>query len=245
MVIKARIAYLGRNFFGFERQKEGRTVQGTLEQVLSDYFGTEILIQGAGRTDAGVNAAGQVVSFVSPRDIENFEREKRAIDRRLPKDLSLLSLEEAPSGFHPRKSAKFKIYAYRFSFAERDVFQPSVAFLERDDKFNLTLFEKTLSLFVGKHNFASFTSKDADARGFVRTIEAIDVANKGKETSVVFKGDGFLTYQIRFIVGAAFKVAYGELPLEEVKKRIDAEERSILSYKAPAEGLTLVYVGYE
>ena len=72
-----------------------------------------------------------------------------------------------------------------------------------------------------------------------------NVANKGKETSVVFKGDGFLTYQIRFIVGAAFKVAYGELPLEEVKKRIDAEERSILSYKAPAEGLTLVYVGYE
>ena len=103
----------------------------------------------------------------------------------------------------------------------------------------------TLYLFVGRHNFASFTSKDADARGFVRTIEAIDVANKGKETSVVFKGDGFLTYQIRFIVGAAFKVAYGELPLEEVKKRIDAEERSILSYKAPAEGLTLVYVGYE
>lgn len=245
MVIKARVAYLGRNFLGFERQKEGRTVQGTLEQALSGYFGTEILIQGAGRTDAGVNAAGQVVSFVSPRDIENFEREKRAIDRRLPKDLSLLSLEAAPSGFHPRKSAKFKIYAYRFSFAERDVFQPSVAFLEREDKFNLTLFEKTLSLFVGRHNFASFTSKDVDARGFVRTIEAIDVANKGKETSVVFKGDGFLTYQIRFIVGAAFKVAYGELPLEEVKKRIDAEERSILSYKAPAEGLTLVYVGYE
>ena len=86
MVIKARIAYLGRNFLGFERQKEGRTVQGTLEQALSDYFGTEILIQGAGRTDAGVNAAGQVVSFVSPRDIENFEREKRAIARRLPND---------------------------------------------------------------------------------------------------------------------------------------------------------------
>lgn len=245
MVIKARIAYLGRNFLGFERQKEGRTVQGTIEKTLSDYFGTEILVQGAGRTDAGVNASGQVIAFSSPRESMDFERERRAIDRRLPSDLSLLSLEEAPAGFHPRKSAKCKIYAYRFSFGERDVFQPAVTFLDREEKFNPSLFEKTLSLFVGRHDFASFTSKDADARGFVRTIESIDVANKGKETSVVFKGDGFMTYQIRFIVGAAFKAAYGELSIDEVQKRIDAPKRSILSYKAPAEGLTLVYVGYE
>ncbi len=245
MVIKAKVAYLGRDFLGFERQKEGRTVQGTLEKVLGEYFGSEILIQGAGRTDAGVNAYGQVVSFSVPRDIIDFERERRAIDRRLPSDLSLLSLEEAPEGFHPRKSAKYKIYAYRFSFAERDVFSPDVAFLDREEKFSLEAFQKTLSLFVGKHDFSSFTSKKEDSRGFVRTIESIDVANKGREMSVVFKGDGFLTYQIRFIVGAAFKVAYGELPLEEVRKRIDSKERSILSYKAPAQGLSLLYVGYE
>ena len=245
MVIKAKVAYLGRDFLGFERQKEGRTVQGTLEKVLGEYFGSEILIQGAGRTDAGVNAYGQVVSFSVPRDIIDFERERRAIDRRLPGDLSLLSLEEAPEGFHPRKSAKYKIYAYRFSFAERDVFSPDVAFLDREEKFSLEAFQETLFLFVGKHDFSSFTSKKEDSRGFVRTIESVDVANKGREMSVVFKGDGFLTYQIRFIVGAAFKVAYGELPLEEVRKRIDSKERSILSYKAPAQGLSLLYVGYE
>ena len=245
MVIKAVISYNGRLFLGFERQKEGRTVQGELEKVLSEYFGSPVSVRGSGRTDAGVNAVGQVVSFCPPREISDFERERKAIDSRLPYDLSLVSIEEAPASFDPRRNAKFKIYAYLFSFKERDVLRGGIAYLRNESKFSIERFRSALSLFVGKHDFSSFTPKKEDGLSFYRTIASIDVLLKDGVYSAVFKGTGFMTYMVRFIVGAALRVGFGEMEIGEISSRLDSAERRIISYKAPAEGLTVVYVGYD
>ncbi len=244
MVIKALVAYRGAFFKGFERQKGERTVQGELEEALSAHFRKPIKIKGAGRTDAGVNAAEQVIAFVPPRLIHDLERERRAIDRRLPLDLAIISFEEVEDGFDPRKEAKGKFYSYSFSFAPRDVLASGIAYLEHGSAFSETLFQKALSLFAGTHDFSSFTSKMKDGKGFVRHIESIDVVYKDGVYVSVFHGDGFMTYMIRFMVGAALRVASGRMDLNEIASRLDSKERKILSYKAPAEGLTLLKVEY-
>lgn len=243
-----RVSYLGAAYKGFERQKKYRSIQGELERALSSLLGEPSTIHGAGRTDAGVNAKEQTFSFLAKKEVKDFPKFLYAYNRLLPGDISVLSIEEKPLIFDARHSCSGKLYSYSFLLGEKDPFLSyTVAYLGKRP-FDYKALKDALNLFVGKHDFKNFTSKPEDKDSFIRTIESITFdhgfGEYGKVSRVFFKSNGFMTYQIRIMMGAAFKVALGQLPLSFIQEHLDAEERHIISYKAAPEGLTLEEVIY-
>lgn len=242
-----RLAYLGAAYYGFERQKSHPTIQGKVEECLAAILGEKVSVNASGRTDAKVNAKGQTFSFRSSSSLPKDEAKFLfAMNRVLPSDISLLSINEVSEDFHARYSAKKKRYSYSFLLGEKDPFLAFEVAMLGNRAFDSTLFEKACKIYLGEHNFQDFTPKSEDLQGFKRTI--LEVSPLEKENGIYrisFTGNGFMTYQVRTMVGLALKVGWGKVPLEEVSNRLDSEERKILSYKAPAEGLCLEEVIYD
>ena len=245
MKIAAKVQYFGPNYYGFQRQKNHLSVQGKLEETLSSMCGETVLIHGAGRTDRDVSASGQVVSFDLNKkkiDLEDFRYHWNLV---LPDDIAITKMVVVPNDFDARHSCIGKRYVYRFCVGEKQpLFIGRVAYLG-NRAFDEKACKSALSLFVGRHCFHNFTNKKEDIDGFIRDIEYIHFEQKDGIYEVELKSNGFMTYQIRFMIGAAFKAAFHKLTLDEIKTRLDMEERSILPYKAPGEGLELAEVCYE
>lgn len=244
------VSYLGHSYKGWQKQPGLITVQGKIEECLSLYFDAPISISGGGRTDAGVNAEGQVFSFVSERPIPSKESFLYAMNHRLlPSDISILSIEEKPDTFHARHSSSMKTYRYTFRLGDKKPLESVTVAQMGTRPFNLGDFLSALESLMGTHKFWDFTNKPEDVHDFVRTIYQIkvdiDCKNDPKLISVTFKGNRFMTYQVRIMMGAAFRVAFSQMSLDEFKSHLDSLNRDIINFKANAEGLTFVEVGYE
>ena len=239
-----KVAYKGTAYQGWQKQFDAKTIQDTIEETLSQFFNQPISIYASGRTDTGVHAKGQTFHF----DLENKNLDKDrflySINQMLPDDIFIFEINAVDDDFHARYSAKGKEYHYLISYKEKDVF-------DFETKYNCLLnfdhdlFSKTLTYFVGQHNFQNFTSKEEDENGFIRdifSIECLDDSNGN--IKVILKGNGFMRYMIRYIIGTALAVAMNKISLEEVLKLLDSSNRNIVSYKAPAEGLYLINVIY-
>lgn len=239
-------AYQGQAFYGFERQKGKRTVQGEFERALTALMGEEIHIHGAGRTDAGVHALAQRANFHAERSIEKVSF-LYALNRLLPPDIFVKEVEEVPKAFDARHNAKKKRYIYQFRYGDRDPFQNGLVGQYTYPHFDEDAFRDALSCFQGTHNFQNFTSKAEDPHGFVRTIDEVEVRidQKKKEGTVSFLGNGFMTYMVRLMMGAALRAAAGKWGKEDIQARLNEEKRHIFSLKAPAGGLYLAEVFYE
>lgn len=241
------VKYIGAAYSGFQRQKNAPTVQAELEEKLSAMFGKPTQIKGAGRTDAGVNANGQTFSFSCDAPVEDIDGFVFAINRLLPKDISVLSLKEVPESFDARHSNAGKVYSYSFYFGEKDPFLSQThAFIPyRPSNFDAKKFNEALQAFVGKHDFRNFTAKATDVDDFVREIRRIDFKEESpNHYRVEFEGNGFMTYMIRFLVGGALKVGLGKLSVDELKELLGRRPRHIVSYNAAPEGLCLERVIY-
>ena len=167
-----------------------------------------------------------------------------AVNRLLPDDISIVQFVEVDETFDARHSCIGKRYSYAFTLGEkRPLLLGRVAYLGIRD-FDEQLFRDCLSLFIGKHNFQNFTNKRIDKDGFIRDIEFIEITCEDGIYKVELKSNGFMTYQIRFMIGAALKAGLKKITLEEVTAHLESSERAILPYKAPAEGLTLEEVYY-
>ena len=242
----AIVAYSGEGYHGFQRQPKKTTVQGEIEKQLSLYFGTPITIKGAGRTDAGVHAKGQTFSFDAPTQ-KDVGKVRKALNRLLPEDIFIRHLQYAPEGFDARHSSCGKVYEYTFTINDRDPLKTKkIAQLRRDD-FDFDAFLQALKVFEGTHNFQNFTTKPEDNNGYVRTVESIEARRDetGNLVTVRFKADGFMRYQIRIMLGAAFKAAVHKMNVAEIQSSLCDGPRKIVAYKAPAEGLCLVEVLYD
>ena len=244
------VSYLGHSYKGWQKQPGLNTVQGKIEECLSLYLNSPISISGGGRTDAGVNALGQVFSFHSDRPIPSKESFLYAMNHRLlPSDISILSIEEKDESFHARHSSVSKTYLYSFRLGEKKPLESVTIAQMGTREFFLSDFLSSLKLLVGTHKFWDFTNKMEDVGDYVRTIYRIDVEIDDKDNpkliSVKFKGNRFMTYQVRIMMGASFRVGFGNMALDEFKSHLDSLERNIINFKAPAEGLTFVEVGYE
>lgn len=237
------VKYKGTAYAGFQRQKNHPSIQGELERVLSFLLGSEIAIAGAGRTDARVHANGQTFTFDSLKPLkESFLGKANHL---LPKDIEILSLVECDPCFHARHSSVAKRYIYRLLPNGRRPFEvDTLSQLGRDD-FDYGRFANAISVFAGKHDFKNFTSKAEDVDGFIRVISTAKTEQIGDEIVVTFEGNGFMTYQVRLMVGAAIKVGLGQLTCDDIEKAFVSKKRKIMSYKAPAEGLYLDKVFYE
>ena len=236
-------SYKGTNYYGWQKQVGFISVQSVIEGALSQIFDTQINITGSGRTDAGVHSFRQYFHFDIPKE-KDLNQLVYAMNKMLPDDIKILSFIVVDDHFHARYDAKKKIYQYRIVLTAKDPFLYDKAWLYPMD-FDYELFVKALKLFEGKHCFQDFTSKEEDENGFEREIYEVNPTKEDNAIAVTFIGNGFMRYQIRNMIGSAAMVASKKEDIAFIKKHLEATNREIVSYKAPACGLYLVDVLYK
>jgi len=241
---RATLAYDGTDFAGFQIQRRGRTVQGEVEGALARLAGrTRVALLGAGRTDAGVHALGQVVGFELERAMEP-EALRRALNGLLPADVRVLDAARAAAGFHPRKSAVSKLYRYVLDLA--DVQPPQRARYAGHCPHTLdqAAVRAAAALYVGRHDFASLASSGSSAATTTRTVTRSEAVFEPGRLVYETEADGFLRKMVRSMVGGLVAAGRGATSVEALAQALLARARRGWPAPAAARGLTLVRVDY-
>lgn len=252
MRILLTISYNGKNYVGWQKQKNGKSVQETIENALSFLLGQKIEICGSGRTDAKVHALAQTASFdaSSERFVKNFckintlnsKKLVAALNANLPHDIRIISAKKVSSSFHARFNVKQKTYLYRLSWEETPFNQDFVGLFQ--EKPNVKEIEKAAKFLLGEHDFSSFCSAKTETKDFVRTIFSIKIIKKHNELNFEICGNGFLYNMVRIIVGTLYEVGTGKRTAESIYEILEAKDRTKAGKTAPAEGLYLKAVKY-
>jgi len=238
------VAYLGSPFAGWQRQPGRSTVQGELETALGRVLGRPVeRVVGAGRTDAGVHAAGQVAHVDLPAAVPPDDL-RRALNRALPPAIRVRTLRPVAAGFHARRDAVAKRYVYRLR--ERPPTLPWIGLRTAVAPWtlDLDLLERTVRALPGTRDWASFTVPDPGPGGTVRTLHAVRTRRRRDGVDLEFVGDGFLRYQVRRMVGVALEVAAGERSAEDLDALLETPRPGAAIRTAVAAGLTLERVWY-
>lgn len=236
------VTYDGSNYAGWQIQNDAKSIEETIEKVISKILNEETKIFGSGRTDAGVHALGQTFHFDSDK-IKDKGKFLYSLNSLLPEDIFVQSINEVSDNFNARLSAIDKTYEYRLNTGKYSVFTRNFEhqFLQ---KLDIKSMQNAAKLFIGTHSFQNFTSKPEDTQNFVRTINLIDIFENNNVVVFRFNGNGFMRYMVRMIVGTLIQVGLGKLKNDDIKEILDSSERKIVSYKASANGLFLVNVNY-
>lgn len=245
--IKITIEYNGTDLSGWQYQPGpyGRTVQGDIEKALKIIFKENIRVQGSGRTDAGVHAAGQVANFKIDSKMKP-EEIVRALNGNLRDDITILSAEDVSEKFHSQYSAKRKTYRYTIlNRATRPALEKDFVWYVQY-KINVAAMRKEAKTFIGRHDFRSFTATDPGniEKNTIRKVDILDIRKKGDLITFEITANGFLYKMVRNIVGTLLAVGTGALPPGAVKEILKAKSRLAARETAPAKGLRLVKVEY-
>ncbi len=242
--IRMTVAYDGTDFHGFQRQASGIvTVQQTLEDALSLICKEPITLTGAGRTDAGVHARGQVVGF-SHRSTIPTDRFRFALAPLLPPSVSLCRIEETSADFHARKSAVAKTYSYTFFNGPiRDPFCQRYTCFE-PEPMDVEAMRSGIPILTGTHDFFAFRASGSVQTDPVRTIYALTVRWESPCIRIYVTGDGFLYHMVRNIAGALSDLALGRLSPSRLQEIRDGKDRRKLGKTAPPQGLCMENVYY-
>ena len=243
--IKLVVAYDGTAYHGWQRQAEPLpTVQGCLEEVISRLVDHEVTVHGAGRTDAGVHAAGQVANFVTSDRRIPLDNLRRAIDRKCPPDVAVLSAELAPGDFHASRWAVGKTYRYRIHVGPAKPVMRARRVYHYPRRLDAAAMAMAAERLVGTRDFRGFADS-ADPRGdTVRTIHRCEVSAWGDELHVQVSGNAFLYKMVRNIVGTLIEVGRGRWPAEVVDRVLAGRDRRLAGPTAPPGGLCLMHVRY-
>lgn len=238
------IAYDGREYFGWQRLAEKATVQGTLEQAIAAAFGEETLVQGAGRTDRGANAEGQVAGFrlIHPREVAEITN---SLNQFLPESIRVVDVQEVPKEFHARMSAIGKEYAYEI-WNDSDLPEELEGRVWHvPERLDFEAMEEAMPSLVGRHDFASFGTKTRFAqKSTERELFSATIERKDASIRFRFHGDSFLNHMVRNIVRAVVKVGEGKYEPAKIAEILKAQKRSVSPGSAPASGLCLMQVFY-
>jgi tRNA pseudouridine38-40 synthase len=240
------LAYDGTEFRGWQRQRAeiGRTVQGVLEDALAPFGkGQRVAVTAAGRTDSGVHALGQVVSFDLPRQVGGAELRK-ALNGLLPGDVRVLEARPAPDGFHARRSATSKLYRYALDCGGVPLPQRRrlAAWVSRP--LDEAAVRSAARLYLGRHDFASLASAGGSVKTTVREVTRSQATFDELGLTYEVEADGFLRKMVRSMVGGLIAVGGGALAVRELAEALEARDRRAWPAPAPACGLTLVRVDY-
>lgn len=242
-VYRLDIAYDGTGFRGWARQQGQRTVQGELESALSTYLRGPVTTAVAGRTDAGVHALGQVVSFEFDGEVD-LDRLPRAINGIIGPEVSVRSASAAPDGFNARFSATWRRYRYRMDTAPTsDPLSRHVAWHVGAD-LDVEVMRETAAAFVGDHDFSSFCRK-VEGKSNVRRVSETSLVESGDFLDFWIKANAFCHQMVRSIVGYLYDVGRGFSDGSQVEDVIAARDRSRVATVAPPHGLVLWQVGYD
>ena len=243
MNIKIVLEYDGAGFAGWQQQAHGRTVEAELKRALRELTGTEHVVYGAGRTDAGAHAEGQVASFQFEGRIPT-ERLAAALNARLPQDVAVLSAAAVPDGFHARFSARWRRYRYRYlDRAARPALGRGRCWHVRD-KLDVKAMSQAAKALRGKHDWTTFCSASEPAGARVREMRSATVRRRGEFVELELVAEGFLRGLARSIAGALAEVGRGQKPAGWVGELLRARDRRLAPKTAPAGGLTLMEVIY-
>ena len=218
---KLEISYLGRDFYGFQRLKGKRTVQGEMEKILSYIFNEEIKIVGAGRTDAGVHALGQVISFKSQREWEE-EKIKSVLNKLLPTDIVVKKVEKVEDNFHARFSAKRRWYMYFiYNHSEKNIFLNDFSWWIKGP-LDRNLLMRAAFIIKGKHDFVNFAVKESEKNTIIEIFESFWCFKKNYLFYFIC-APYFLRKMVRFLVGSMVEISLGRKSLEDFESYLIEE----------------------
>ena len=249
------LQYEGTRYQGWQRQgSTDNTIQGKLETLLSKMTGQKIEIQGAGRTDAGVHALGQVANFHADTQMTQTEI-LEYMNRFLPEDIAVISLKEVSERFHSRLNATGKTYCYRvINSAIPHVFDRRYVHVV-EQQLDIDAMREAAQYLTGTHDFKAFTSNKRGKKSTVRTINSIqiekcagtsmEVLGTQDEIRFLYRGDGFLYHMVRIMTGTLLEVGIHKRKPEEIAEILASGLRERAGELAPAKGLTLLEVRYQ
>lgn len=240
---KITIQYDGTVYHGWQIQPNGRTIQGELTRALALLEKHHVTVYGAGRTDAGAHAEGQVANFFLERDWSP-DTLRDAINGNLDRDIRVIEVELAKDSFNARFSAKSKTYRYQIwagpvvnPFLYRYVYH-------HRSPLDACAMERASRSLVGTHDYSAFTVQESEIEDRVRVLNRLDVQQQGNIISIEAEANGFLRYMVRTIVGTLMEVGRGRLRASSVATILASRNRAEAGPTAPAAGLTLMRVDY-
>ncbi|HEY2379639.1 MAG TPA: tRNA pseudouridine(38-40) synthase TruA [Terriglobia bacterium] len=245
---KALIEYDGTRYSGWQEQKNARTVMGELRKAAREVFGHDVEMQGAGRTDAGVHALGQVVHIKAAAPVKH---EPEVIARRLndllPADIVVLQVDRAPRNFHARHDARSRVYIYQISRRKQAFTKRYVWWVKED--LDLGRMRQGVSLLAGRHDFICFRAADASRpdESTIVEVEKAEIETTEDIIQVRIEASHFLWRMVRRVIGALVKVGKGEVTLEQFEKLVGGRgdpKLDVAAWTAPASGLFLEEVRY-
>ncbi len=236
MRYRATVEYDGTDFAGFQLQRNARSVQGELEAALARLNrGERIVVDGAGRTDAGVHATGQVIAFTFP-GATPAAVVQRAVNALLPRDVAIRDLRRAPSGFHPRHAARYREYRYTVWNGPRSPLRERQA-LGLRRQLNITAMADAASVFEGRHDFTAFGG--STDRNPVRTVHSVRVRSEGRLVTIDVRANAFLRGQVRRMVAGLLEVGLDRMDASGLRTALAGREPALNGAAAPAKGLCL------
>ena len=241
--IKLTLEYEGTAYAGWQQQPHLPSIQQQVELALFQITQQKIGVIGAGRTDAGVHALGQVASFHSKRELLP-QKWAQALNRYLPRDIAVIQSEEVSDSFHARYSAKAKTYEYRIRL------HPFRSALEHNrtwhipTRLDLSRMQQTIPWFLGTHDFSSFEGPRSGSKSQICTITQMSIHQQATHLTIRIEADRFLKQMIRGIVGTVVEVGRGRRDPHDIQTIIQAKDRRAAGETAPPQGLYLVEVLY-
>lgn len=243
--IRLMIAYDGTDFHGWQRQPGQRTVQETITQTAMRVARHPIKLQGSGRTDAGVHARGQVANFVTTcaLPVENL---RRAMQSRLPDDVSIRWADEVHRDFDASQSAESKLYRYRIHCGrDRPVDRKSQRYAYHCwMPLDLARMQAAAGSFLGEHDYSAFAGAGCVRESYVRRVLRCDIHQHFDEVRIDVEGTGFLYNQVRIMVGTLIEIGRGHWEPQRVTEILASRDRRCAGPTAPAHGLCLEWVRY-
>ncbi len=242
--IQLLIQYDGTRYNGWQSQEHtNQTIQGKLTKVLERMLGEPVDLQGSGRTDAGVHAAGQTANFRT-KTMTSCEEILEYVNRYLPEDIAVLEVREAELRFHSRLHAIRKTYIYRiWNSPISNVFERKYMYQVKEI-LDAEKMKEAAALLEGTHDFRGFCANKRIKKSTIRTLEQIEIEQKGSELSLRFTGNGFLYHMVRILTGTLLEVGLGKRKPEEMTQILASLDREKAGPMAPALGLCLWKVEY-
>ena len=240
-----KIEYDGTKFVGWQRQKNGISVQQRIEETLKKILKLKIKIVGSGRTDKGVHAIAQFANFKTNHKIKNENKFLNSLNFFLNKYLiSVVSIKKKKLDFNSRYSAKERIYEYKIINRLGGLSLDQNKAWHIKSKLNINLLKKGAKLLIGKHDFSTFRSSSCSAKSPIKKMNSVQVIKRGEEISITFKSRSFLQNQVRSMVGSLKYLSLNKWDLKKFNKIFKSKKRQLCAPPAPACGLYLKNVIY-
>lgn len=241
---KITIEYDGTPFSGWQWQETVPSVQRTLTDAIASFTSETSMVQGAGRTDAGVHALGQVAHFDLTKDYET-DTVRDALNAHLrPHPIAVLSAEKVALDFDARRSAIRRHYLYRIANRRPDLTLDRLRAWRVPRRLDVDAMHAAAQRLVGKHDFTTFRSTECQAKSPEKTLDKLDVSRAGDEVHIVAVARSFLHNQVRSMVGTLVQVGDGKWTADDVSRALAARDRTACGQVAPPDGLYLVRVDY-